>query len=1364
MKNSSTTNTSNVDTDLKNYNILEKIGEGGYGKVFKAEQISTGQIVAIKMLKFKNTLDEQSRKQQIARFERETQLCVQISHPNIVKLLDKGYTGDHEPYAVFEFISGETLKDLINRYNGLSAEETGALMEQVLEALICAHSEGIIHRDLKPHNIMVTKLGTKSYVKILDFGMGTFTYDFKSEDYKDLTLTHDVIGTPAYTAPEQLRGEPPTVKSDLYAWGLIFLECLTGKPVMQGTSVAEIFQKQLDPTDVPLPPSILDHPLAKVLSHVLHKDPRRRIHNAIMISEALGDVNLSTLVGRIQPQNTPVQPADNLTEINQFAWLSTHSEKRQLTVLCAKLSLSISENTTLDIETLEAIQKDQLHLCKDTGMRFGAHISGTMADTMIMYFGYPQVSDNDARRAGRTALELISQLQKRSALLYAQHRISIDIRVAMNSGTVLIKHKSDPEGLVTNAAFNLLYTTQPGHILVGETTKKLLDPYLEFEPFITQGFSGGSNSLTAFLLTGERPAEALSNLSLRSADQRMIGREQEQEHVFDVWKTVASKNGKTILIKGQAGIGKSKLIYETKKGLVHDGFVVRECRCLPEYQNNALYPIFEMLKKDVGIHDDLTDSIPQLENALKKVKCDPAIAIPILCSWFAIPLGDTYQNSEISPLEQKEVLFNILEEWILSIDTQKKFMLIVEDLHWIDPTSLDFLSILISKISKQNYLLLLTARPEFEHDWKEEQATEIGLKILTKAYAESLIKDLIHQKEIDEKALDYIVERSDGIPLFIEDLTTMLTDQEYLILENDTYRLAAKFDATSVPVTLKGLLNTRLDRTGFAKETAQVASAIGREFTYDLLVKSSSHDEAMVQGNLNVLQEANLIYRQRRVQNEIYVFRHALIRDAAYDGMVSQLKREVHGRIAKALEDNFKEVVKENPFELARHQAEAGQYDKASQLGLEAIKRDIKNSANEEALRLHLVIKEWVVRIQDENQKLKGELDLNICVMAAISLKEGWGSHALYEMANRNVELIANLKSKEGYTVDEDIDEHELKNDWALFSYFHAQSKSKEAKNIGEMLIEKSIQKKNHRVEMAISSFLGQSYFISGDIDKSEKLLTTVFEKFDLQNDKSIFEDYGFDPYIFATGLLGFIYCFRGYTNNALELYKKGIRYAKTTDNDALLVTAFVFMICFLSLIDDKILSKKYADELHEILGDRLKQVWVSCLLDILTDWVNDKTDVAEEQREGIIKAGQSLALSYYEPSMIKTYLKTKKYDKALELLNNSLDRQLKHEERSILPLFYNLLGQCMCLKKKNTTEEIESIFKTAIQYAEEMKFGLLKLHTTVDYSEFLIKENQIKKAEELLSSMKEFCNTMTEIQSLEIFKRYQKLNTQIQL
>ncbi|WP_025743981.1 protein kinase domain-containing protein [Aquimarina pacifica] len=619
MKDIITQQKTNFGIDPKDYVIQEKIGEGGYGKVYKAQKTSTGMDVAIKILKFKESPDEQSRKQQIARFERETQLCAEINHPNIVKLLDKDYTTENEPFAVFEYISGETLKDLINKHNGLPAEETGMLMEQVLDALICAHNKGIIHRDLKPHNIMITKTETRSYVKILDFGMGAFTYDFRANDYKNLTLTQEVIGTPAYSAPEQLRGDPPTVKTDLYAWGLIFLECLTGQPVMQGTSVAEIFQKQLNPADVPLPPSIIEHPIAKVLANALHKDPYQRTPTASLIFEEFSKVNLNTIVGDIKPQNTVPSPAEDVTAVNQFAWRSVHTEKRLLTVLCAKLSLSMSDDAMMDIETLETIQKDQLNLCKDTGTRFGAHVSGIMADTIIMYFGYPQGSDTDARRAGRTALELVSKLQKRSALLYAKHRVGVDVRVAINSGTALIKHKTAPEGLVTNTAFNLLYTAQPGHIIASETSKKLLDPYLEFEPFQGQGFSGSGNVAT-YLLTGERSTEALSHLSLRSADQKMIGREAEQLKIANAWESIQTKKGKAILVKGQAGIGKSKLIYESKKEVLNDGFIVRECYCLPEYQNNALHPIFEMIKKDLGIHD-ISSMIPSLEKGLKKLNC-----------------------------------------------------------------------------------------------------------------------------------------------------------------------------------------------------------------------------------------------------------------------------------------------------------------------------------------------------------------------------------------------------------------------------------------------------------------------------------------------------------------------------------------------------------------------------------------------------------------------------------------------------------------------------------------------------------------------------------------------------------------------
>lgn len=327
---------------------------------------------------------------------------------------------------------------------------------------------------------------------------------------------------------------------------------------------------------------------------------------------------------------------------------------------------------------------------------------------------------------------------------------------------------------MTNKAFNLLYSTPPGHILASENTRRLLEAHLEFEEFnTTQEFSGTINTSRVYLLTGERQTEALSNLSPRSADQKMVGRDQELAKIYETWDSIQEKDGKALLIKGQAGIGKSKLIYETKKQLIDQDFAVRECRCLPEHQNNALHPIFEMLKRDMGIHDNET-VIPHLEEALKKSDVDPEKVIPVLCSWFSIPLDETYQVSKASPIEQKEVLYDALEKLILHIDTDKKFTLIIEDLHWIDPTSLDFLRTIVAKMNDKNYLLLLTTRPEFQFDWNSENISEIGLETLNEGSTQSFIKDILQQKSIAEKALNYIVDKADGIPLFIEDLTRML--------------------------------------------------------------------------------------------------------------------------------------------------------------------------------------------------------------------------------------------------------------------------------------------------------------------------------------------------------------------------------------------------------------------------------------------------------------------------------------------------------------------------------------------------------------------------------------------------------------
>ncbi|WP_082422380.1 TOMM system kinase/cyclase fusion protein [Aquimarina longa] len=1288
---------------LENYTILKKIGEGGYGLVYMAEQVSTGQTVAIKMLKFKDALDGQSKRQQIVRFERETQLCAQISHPNIVKLLDKGYTVNNEPFAVFEYISGTTLKELINSQNSLSAEETGVLMGQVLEALVYAHSRGIVHRDLKPYNIMVTKTGTSTYAKILDFGIGAFTNDFKISDYASITLPQELLGTPAYCAPEQLRGEPTTIKSDLYAWGLIVLECLTGQPVIQGNTIAEIFQQQLNTVDIVIPLSIAEHPLANVLKTVLRKDPLQRAHQATSVFEAYSKINFNTIVGQIKPLNTATS-LDDATAVNQFVWRSTHSEKREITVLCAKLGLSMTEDSTLDIETLETIQKDQLQHCKDIGTRYGGYISGIMADTIIMYFGYPQGSDNDARRAGRTALELISQFQKRSTLLYAQHKIEIDIRVAMNSGTVLIQHKTPPDGLIANIAFNLVYTTQPGHILVGKASKKLLDPYLEFEAFATQSVSSiGGKPVATYLLTGERMAEALSNLSPRSADQKMIGRQIEQDQIQEIWNTIENKNGSAILIQGQAGIGKSKLIYETKKQLIHDEVIVRECRCLPEYQNNALHPIFEMLKKDMALHDDET-LIPQLEVILKKAHCDLPTVIPVLCSWFSIPLGEAYQISVLPPSEQKEILFDTLKKCILSIDAQKKFVFIIEDLHWIDPTSLDFLTTLIDTIAQENYLLLCTARPEFQYNWNKENLTTIELSTLTKSYTQTLIRDIV-QQEVTEKALDYIVDRTDGIPLFIEDLTHMLLEQQYLVLRNNTYQLKESFDETSVPVTLKGLLNARLDSLGFAKETAQLASAIGREFTYDLLVKSSLNDEDMVQSNLNILLQANLIYCHRNVQKETYVFRHALIRDAAYDSMVTILKQEVHGRVAETIEHDFHDIVRENPFELARHLAEAAQYEKASFYGLESIADILKKSLYLESINQSNIVIEWARKIEIRTQKIEYELRTNQYLVQALIAVKGF--------ANEEVKLI-NDKSEKLSLLLENSSDWLLNILWTRIQFNLMASNYSKYEVLWEKAEKDALELDQQKLLIALYGINGYKNWLFGEYEKAEIELLKSITIYDHIKGEGIIESFGIDYKVYSCLVLSNVYAFKGDFNKSNKFSSIGIKIMEEL-NDA--HTKAYALALYISLY----FYRNDYDSIREIYKEHLDFLihydftTFLYLFNVLNGLLNGDIQMAAENRDLIYSTGVRAAGTYYSLVIAQTAYNTNKFERSLKIIENCIIEGENNGEKFQLADLYRLKAMCLAKLKKTTETEIDTNFKKALSIAKDTKAILYSLRTLID-------------------------------------------------
>src|SRR5437773_1795103 len=382
------------------YEVLGDLGRGSFGEVFKARQASTGQIVAVKVLRPVKDGGGGDAQSHIQRFRRETKLCAELLHPNIVRLIDSGETSDGRLYAAFQFVPGTTLRELLAAEGKLCVSEAVHLMGQVLDAVSCAHAHGVVHRDLKPENIMVTKTGVRRNALVLDFGISGFASEAERQALPRITATREILGTPGYAAPEQLRGEPPSARSDLYSWGLIFLECLTGERPFHGASVQEVVLKQLGPQPVAIPQWLRNHPLGRVLELATAKQAEKRDVPIERLLHALGAIGAGD---SLESPGAAVEAR------------AAGRERRQLTVVCCRFTIAAAEGRQPDVEEIDQLLQGRHSALAERAARAGGTIATVFADRIVLTFGYPQAHEDDARRAARLALEVARDGQVTSA-------------------------------------------------------------------------------------------------------------------------------------------------------------------------------------------------------------------------------------------------------------------------------------------------------------------------------------------------------------------------------------------------------------------------------------------------------------------------------------------------------------------------------------------------------------------------------------------------------------------------------------------------------------------------------------------------------------------------------------------------------------------------------------------------------------------------------------------------------------------------------------------------------------------------------------------------------------------------------------
>ncbi len=892
------------------YELIRRLGTGGFGTVYEARQLSTGQRVAIKVLHpggdALQAQDEGARE----RFRREMQLCGGLSHPNIVRLIDSGETDAGLLYAVFEFVPGTTLREVLEREGRLDVFEAIHLMAQVLDALSSAHALGIVHRDLKPENVMISRTGVRRNALVLDFGLGgLLRRDDESAD--DETEGGGFVGTPAYAAPEQIHGEPPSTRSDLYAWGLLFIECLTGEPAMGRGSPAEIMHRQLDASAVPIPEAVRGLPLGRLLQVVTAKRVVERDATAEGLLHALDRLDRQVPVS---PSEPVAIPGDGVS-----------GERRQVTIVSCRLTVEPAL-VAPDLEEVDHLLHAQHATISEIAAQHGGRLASAIADRVVLLFGYTQASEDSARRAVRAALDVVASVA-RTNQRGVEHRIPLDVRVGIHTGLVVAReHRQsaalDLVGVTPQTAAAIEARAPSGAILLSAATRALLREGFAVEPAGPLRTSESDAPIELFRVDG---ASSDSVVPRGRVQTPLVGRRREVEALTEAWRKAGEGSPGTVLLLGEAGVGKSRLLQELRRAVPAEAWLA--CRCTPENRTSPLRPFVDLLG---AVREPLGDLLAR--NGL-----EVATVLPLFEALLGRAATDS-RDETMTPERQKELTLEALVRLLLKMSEGAPVVLAIEDLHWADATTVELVTRIVHEVnaaagraSGPRLLAVMTGRPEFSPGWSPVP----GSLLVLPRFAAEEVREMIAAcatagSTPSEELLARIVERCDGIPLFVEEVTRLVVDAAATGAENATANGAEARSGSVVPGTLRDLLTARLDTVrDAARETAQLAAVLGREFRYEVLRAVSSRAELELREELSDLAAAGLVFRQHRAQSESWFFKHALLRDAAYESIVRPARRRLHQRVVRTLRERFPDFARRRPDALALHHEGAGEVELA---------------------------------------------------------------------------------------------------------------------------------------------------------------------------------------------------------------------------------------------------------------------------------------------------------------------------------------------------------------------------------------------------------------------------------------------------
>jgi class 3 adenylate cyclase/tetratricopeptide (TPR) repeat protein len=1041
------------------------------------------------------------------------------------------------------------------------------------------------------------------------------------------------------------------------------------------------------------------------------------------------------------PEGTPPAPPPAI----EAPASARDAERRQITVMFCDLVGSSPLSARLDPEDYRAVIDEFLGACTETIRRFDGYVAQFLGDGILAYFGYPTAREDDVRRAVQAALDVVPAV-RRISLARVGDPGHLEVRIGIDTGPVVVDMRS-AVGTVPNIAARLQALAMPNTVLVSEATHRLIAGYFACEALGPQSLKGFDEAVPVYRVTAPGQARSRFELAVQAGLTPFVGRRDELQFLCGRWDMVKTGSGQVMSVCGEPGIGKSRLLQALGERLAADPHVSLEARCDRYFANSALHPIIESLHQMLGGGDTSSpqEKLRRLEAAFANQRFAEPDSVPLIAALLSLPHPDGHPPLAVTPERQRQRTLDTLVTWLTGVSERQPVRLTVEDLHWADPSTVAFVDLLIRRLASARVYVLLTFRPEFVAPWVAQSApwaarshlSHISLARLDRAESEQMVERLTGGKPLPTEVARQITVKTDGVPLFVEELTKMILEAPWLEEHDDRYVVAASRPVFDIPTTLRDSLTARLDQLADHRAVAQIGACVGREFSYELIRALAPGDAPALAQSLSALVEAELLYQHGHGTHARYAFKHAMIQDAAYNSLLKTRRQHYHQAIARLLTSpEFADAATAEPELIAHHYTAAGLAAEAIPYWQQAGQRAAARAAHAEAVQHYRTALELLATLPSGHARLQLELGLRVLLALSLASTQGYGAVEVERTYARAQELCQQL--------GEGVDLFPILRGLSTFYMVRNDQLRARALALDCVRIATETQKPEYLIEA--DTALGYALSYLGEFEDARAVLERGLACYEAHAGRSLVYVTPQDPGVACLVMLADVLWWLGYPDQALRRQQDALALAQTLEHPFNLTFVHIHSSLFHQMRREPVEAERHARQGSEIAARHGFDLWVSCatlnlgIAQAALGRPAEAIPMLERELVAWAEQGAESTRTYYLAGLAGAYhIGGRLADAQRAIDEGTALAERPSAEHMYDVLLYWLRGEIRLSQSPDAHAEATADFRHAIAAARRQRARSLELRVTMSLCRLLRRRGARDEARALLQPLYEW-------------------------